>query len=695
MNKNMIYILLMFILINSVLALDYKIIEEKHSIIDHYIIFELENNELLKTEFEPELFLESPNNLNNLQIEKIETKQKTKDVYLNDPICEDVTNPNGSITQSCEDNFVFSHQEIKYYKEKLKITEYTKIQPNGKSIKPLSKLKINKGEKEIIKFFWKSNLNSQGLWSINPNGTWNESWDYSMPINLNYATNLTLYNFTAKIVIDTKELVDQGKLQSDCDDIRFVNSQNDTEILHSIHFPFDSFNSSFGCNQNQTTYFVLIPELTQGSILTLWLYYGNPTATSGRSEISEVWDSDTIRVYTFSKGNESVLYDVFGQYNGTISTSPNVPWNNSIMENKTTLSLDFELKTNTHQVDLDDRADTWENDDWTIDFWQFIHNDPTATQNTFYMVREGSESQNFEAQPDFTTYVSSINDGVKAINLNSFTGSGVNITFLQWLHFGVSFDSTDTGRMYVNGTIADSGTNSGLNLDFSTTDLIIGRREGSTSQVMAGQMAFFRISDIGRSQEWFLANRNWDNYEFGEEINHSVEAEPPEINVTPEITGNISCEFNTEPYIKLLNKIDWLCTINTNTTNTTDYKCYSKIDIGGDTIQINPKPSEIQQVGLIDYFAPQPPDSQIQLVKAYFRVEDLKPDIAVNFSVICAGEHEILEFKQEVTPTYKNQEDIISRGIWIKENVSFFIVGMLIILVILIAFVFVWRYANE
>ncbi len=117
-----------------------------------------------------------------------------------------------------------------------------------------------------------------------------------------------------------------------------------------------------------------------------------------------------------------------------------------------------------------------------------------------------------------------------------------------------------------------------------------------------------------------------------------------------------------------------------------DYKCYTLVTQDDNVIQINPKQSEIYAVGIIDYFEPQPSGSKYQYVQVYFTAEDLKNDIPVNFSVICAGDNQTITFERSVTPTFKSLEETIDWTIWVRDNVSFLFVmiGILIIIFIII-----------
>lgn len=125
------------------------------------------------------------------------------------------------------------------------------------------------------------------------------------------------------------------------------------------------------------------------------------------------------------------------------------------------------------------------------------------------------------------------------------------------------------------------------------------------------------------------------------------------------------------------------------------FKCYTKVEYADDVIQINPIQTNIDQVGIIDYFEPQPSDSKYQYVKVYFTKKDLRDNEVVNFSVICAGENQTLLFEQEITPQYKDlNTDFVDKGLWIMDNLTF-IFGGVIFLVILLAFIVMFVRAGQ
>lgn len=112
-----------------------------------------------------------------------------------------------------------------------------------------------------------------GPFKKNSSAAWfNDNWSYRTEYTVTHGSALT--DRKIKIDIDTATLITAGKLQSDCDDSRFTNSQG--VILE--HF-IDSVTGA--CNTSSTDYYVRIPTINNGSTVIIH-YYGNVSAPNSR-----------------------------------------------------------------------------------------------------------------------------------------------------------------------------------------------------------------------------------------------------------------------------------------------------------------------------------------------------------------------------------------------------------------------------
>ncbi len=90
----------------------------------------------------------------------------------------------------------------------------------------------------------------------------------------NTAVATTFTNLQVLVTIDTAALITAGKLQSDCDDIRFLDADDSTAI--------DYFLQS-GCNTTTTKIWVEVPTISASASKTIYMYYGSSGASSASS----------------------------------------------------------------------------------------------------------------------------------------------------------------------------------------------------------------------------------------------------------------------------------------------------------------------------------------------------------------------------------------------------------------------------
>ncbi len=118
-------------------------------------------------------------------------------------------------------------------------------------------------------------LISLGLWQgiQKVEASWLSSdWRYRKAVTVNNTGNTSnLTNYQVSITIDTASLISTGKMRSDCGDIRFTDADGTTNLNYWIES---------GCNTASTKVWVKVPSIPASSSKTIYMYYGNPTATS-------------------------------------------------------------------------------------------------------------------------------------------------------------------------------------------------------------------------------------------------------------------------------------------------------------------------------------------------------------------------------------------------------------------------------
>ena len=120
-----------------------------------------------------------------------------------------------------------------------------------------------------------------------PGGWYNASWIYRKPIVINNTQNSnSLTDFQVLVTVDTASLIAAGKMRSDCGDVRITDSDGVTLINYWIES---------GVNSSNTKIWIKVPTIPASSITTIYMYYGNPEATS-ISNINNVLDATYTKI---------------------------------------------------------------------------------------------------------------------------------------------------------------------------------------------------------------------------------------------------------------------------------------------------------------------------------------------------------------------------------------------------------------
>jgi hypothetical protein len=96
-------------------------------------------------------------------------------------------------------------------------------------------------------------------------------WQHRKTVSVSNDTGSTLSNEDVLVTVDTADLISQGKLQSDCGDLRFVDSDDSTVLDYWIEA---------GCNTTTTEVWVQVPSLPSAG-KTIYMYYDNSTIENG------------------------------------------------------------------------------------------------------------------------------------------------------------------------------------------------------------------------------------------------------------------------------------------------------------------------------------------------------------------------------------------------------------------------------
>jgi hypothetical protein len=102
----------------------------------------------------------------------------------------------------------------------------------------------------------------------------NSSWLYRKSINIDNEQERLTFTEDVEITINTAELIELGKLQPTCNDIRFLDEDNKSSLDFQI---LGQPNNLGGCNSTNTRISVKINSIpAEGK--TIYFLYGNSTA---------------------------------------------------------------------------------------------------------------------------------------------------------------------------------------------------------------------------------------------------------------------------------------------------------------------------------------------------------------------------------------------------------------------------------
>jgi hypothetical protein len=123
-------------------------------------------------------------------------------------------------------------------------------------------------------------------------------WRYRKSVTISNSTS-ALTDYQVSVTLDTVALISAGKMQSDCDDIRFT----DTDGVTNLNYWLES-----GCNTTSTKIWVKVPSIPASSTKTIYVYYGNPSATSASN------GSATFIFFDDFSTDPSTRYDFYNWY---------------------------------------------------------------------------------------------------------------------------------------------------------------------------------------------------------------------------------------------------------------------------------------------------------------------------------------------------------------------------------------------
>jgi|GEM_PF-6213512 Fe-S cluster assembly iron-binding protein IscA len=111
-------------------------------------------------------------------------------------------------------------------------------------------------------------IGRKGAWTIG-----GETFQCRMPVTVDNSQNASaLTDYQVKVVVDTASLIAAGKMNADCSDVRFTDSDGATKIPYYLEPGTE--------NTASTVFWVKVPSIPASGSTTIYMYYGNPSAVS-------------------------------------------------------------------------------------------------------------------------------------------------------------------------------------------------------------------------------------------------------------------------------------------------------------------------------------------------------------------------------------------------------------------------------
>ncbi|NGY58018.1 DUF2341 domain-containing protein [Lentzea sp. NEAU-D13] len=332
-------------------------------------------------------------------------------------------------------------------------------------------------------------------------GWYNPSWQRRKPITIDHdLVGATLTNFPVKIMRSTDSDL-AGKAQSSGNDILFTNSDGTTKLNHQIQLYTPATGALIA--------WVQVPTLSSTTDTTLYMYYGNGSASS-QQNASAVWDSTNAAVWHLSEsvstsaGNfkDSTSNANHATYQGSpgLTTDPG----GGLVFNGTSNYLSTANQQNNPQI-------------FTVEAWV-----KTSSASGKQII----SYENAQTGTAATRYDRGLNIGTDGrAYFGVWDGSavhavpaGTNLANGGWHHLVATYSNVSQVLvMYVNGSLAASTVSPSAEIMNAWWRIGSYHPPGNTVGVAGyfpGSIDEVRIANVVRSTGWITTNFNNQNDPF-------------------------------------------------------------------------------------------------------------------------------------------------------------------------------------
>ncbi|MHC1574381.1 MAG: DUF2341 domain-containing protein [Candidatus Methanogasteraceae archaeon] len=286
-------------------------------------------------------------------------------------------------------------------------------------------------------------------------------WSYRMPVTITGAGS-EVSDYPVLVDVDTAGMVAAGKIASDCGDIRFTAADGSTLLSYWVES---------GANTDSTKIWVKV-QLIPGSGTTIYLYYGNPDASS-QSNKQDTFNraADALKAsYCLDENSGQTAGDTSG--NGNDGNIHDAAWTAGGRFNS---ALGFDGASD--YVNCGNDYSLQINDEITLDAW--VKSSSSAEQSV-------------------------IGKGTVKLGLG---GLGQNMSNVEWPAFGAGYKRAQTFKPDADSTVSTARVNIKKAASYITGDVTVAICTDGGAQP-GTEIGTYTISDssIGESFAWHDAS---------------------------------------------------------------------------------------------------------------------------------------------------------------------------------------------
>ncbi|MDP3724574.1 MAG: DUF2341 domain-containing protein, partial [bacterium] len=274
---------------------------------------------------------------------------------------------------------------------------------------------------------------------------WDEDYQFRKPI---FVSNNSSVNHVRKEVLvktlDTSTLVSTGKMQSDCDDLRFVDDRG---------LVFDHWIST-GCNTTSTNVWMMMDQIPVGAS-NVYAYYGNSSITNAEKRHEFQFEDGLVGYWKLDESGSALSAKDYseGGNNGGARNWTSTNWTTGQISNAGALN-------GTNEYIEVPNNNSFNVSSLTMSAWIRVAAFPSTGEYPSIISRHNGGPTN----AGYTLQISGTSGEAQKIRVAIGDGdfqaavSSTNVAANVWYHVAGTFDGT-TMTIFVNGVSENTATN--------------------------------------------------------------------------------------------------------------------------------------------------------------------------------------------------------------------------------------------